>query len=89
MTAPNEGTARKQPQDEPGDTIRVRVRWSEIVTREASRELDATRMRRLGYDPQDPHSIASSNGDCSGAWPAGPNTAAHAADRLTCRIRSS
>lgn len=58
MTAPNEDTARKQPQDEPGDIIRVRVRWSEIVTREAARDLDATRIRRLGYDPQDPDSIA-------------------------------
>jgi hypothetical protein len=39
------------------DLIRVRVRWSEIVTREAVRELDATRIRRCGYDPTDPESI--------------------------------
>ena len=58
MTAPNEDTIRKQPGDEPGDLIRVRVRWSEIVTSEATRDLDATRIRRLGYDPQDPDSIA-------------------------------
>ena len=50
--------AGKQQQDDAGDVVRVRVRWSEIVTREAARDLDATRMRRLGYDPRDPNSIA-------------------------------
>jgi hypothetical protein len=50
--------AGKQQQDDAGDVVRVRVTWSEIVTREAARDLDAARMRRLGYDPRDPGSIA-------------------------------
>ena len=50
--------AGKQQQDDAGDVVRVRVRWSETVTREAACDLDATRMRRLGYDPRDPDSIA-------------------------------
>lgn len=50
--------AGNQQQDEAGDVVRVRVRWSEIVTREAAGDLDAARMRRLGYDPCDPESIA-------------------------------
>lgn len=58
MTGPRESTVRKQPQDDPGDLIRVRVVWSEVVTHEATRDLDAARIRRLGYDPQDPDSIA-------------------------------
>jgi hypothetical protein len=58
MTAANEDTTRKQSEDEPGGLIRVRLTWSEIVTSEATRDLDATRIRRLGYNPQDPDSIA-------------------------------
>jgi predicted CXXCH cytochrome family protein len=41
----------------PDDLIRVRLRWSEIITSEAARDLDAARIRRLGYDPQDPDSV--------------------------------
>ena len=47
-----------QPHGKMGGLVRVRVRWSEIVSSEAVGELDAVRIRRLGYDPQDPHSIA-------------------------------
>jgi hypothetical protein len=50
--------AGQQMQDEADDDVRVRVRWSEIVTREATRDLDAARMRHLDYDPRDPDSIA-------------------------------
>jgi hypothetical protein len=49
--------AVRQPQDEQAEVVRVRLTWSEIVTREAYRDLDASRMRRLGYDSRDPESI--------------------------------
>lgn len=49
--------ARKQPHDAAGDVVRVRVTWSEIVTREAALGLDTARVRRLGYDPRDPASV--------------------------------
>lgn len=47
----------EHPHDDEPDVVRARVRWSEIVTREAVRDLDAARMRRLGYDPRDPDSV--------------------------------
>jgi hypothetical protein len=52
-----QATARQQPQGEQVNVVRVRVTWSEIVTSEAARDLDAARMRRLGYDPQNPDTI--------------------------------
>ena len=52
------GAARQQPPGGPAGLIRVRVVWSEVVTSEAARDLDAARICRLGYDPQDPRSIA-------------------------------
>ena len=42
-------------QDE--ETVRVRVTWCETVWCEGERELDAARMRRLGYDPADTASV--------------------------------
>lgn len=57
MTTLNEDTATSQPGTGVAETVRVCVVWSEVVTREAARDLDATRMRRLGYDPQDPDSV--------------------------------
>ena len=42
---------------EPAETVRVRVTWSETVWMEGTRELDAVRMRRLGYDPADKASV--------------------------------
>jgi hypothetical protein len=42
---------------QPEEDIRVRVRWSEVVWTEATRELDAARIRRLGYDPADVASL--------------------------------
>jgi hypothetical protein len=55
--AANAPVAVQQPQDVQAEVVRVRLTRSEIVTREASRDLDATQMRRLGYDPRDPESI--------------------------------
>ncbi len=40
-----------------GETIRVRVTWTEAVCMEGTRELDAADLRRLGYDPASPASV--------------------------------
>ena len=42
----------------PAETVRVRLTWTETDTYEATGELDARRMRALGYDPAVTQSIA-------------------------------
>jgi hypothetical protein len=65
MTA-NGDTITDQAGHGPGEVVRVRVRWSEVITSEATRDLDATRMRRLGYDPHDPDSVTRYLQDADG-----------------------
>jgi hypothetical protein len=55
--APDTTIASTTPGCDSGETVRVSVRWSEVTTFQAARDLDAARMRRLGYDPHDPQSI--------------------------------
>ena len=39
------------------EMIKVTIRWTEVVTLESDVELDAARLRRLGYDPASPASV--------------------------------
>jgi hypothetical protein len=47
-TCAHPAAVMKQSHGESDDLIRVRVRWSEVVTCDGARDLDATRIRRLG-----------------------------------------